>query len=409
MIDWARRSPLIMTPRRALAVSLAALAFALPLSIAGTNVALGFLTLALIWSLSAGDGDSRAALRYALRSPVFIALAAYVAWEAVSALGGVDPAASLRLWPKDLHKIWVFLAVWAALSEAGDGAVAPAMGAGLGVHALVGLVQGLTALLDRTGAVRAHGFVHPVTYGEILGLGLIAVASFLARPGRTPATPARRRGTAGLIALLSAVLVLNETRAVVLALAVAFAAACLVETRWRRRALAAALVVAGVFVLWEVMPTGNRNLRTLFSESPKTESHRSRLILWNIAWKAGLSHPVFGLGSGQYKTAFVAAHTETLDGQTVWSNAHNLYLHQFAERGLPGLIAILTALAAMTAGAWRAAKDRADAWALAAVAACAAFLVMNMTETAWQTEQVGTLFLFLWLLGAGPRRSREIL
>ncbi|MDE2142714.1 MAG: O-antigen ligase family protein [Elusimicrobia bacterium] len=398
-----------MTPRRALAVSLAALAFALPLSIAGTNIALGILTLALLWSLSADDGGSCAALRAALRSPVFAALAAYAAWEAISALGGVDPAASLGLWPKDLHKIWVFLAVWAALAEAGDGLVAPAMGAGLGLHALVGLVQGLTALFDRTGAVRAHGFVHPVTYGEILGLGLIAAASFLARPGRALGTPVQRRSAFAFIALMSVALILNETRAVALALAAAFAAVCLIEARWRRRALAAALVVVGVFVLWEVMPTGGRNLRTLFADTPQTESHRSRLILWDIAWNAGLEHPVFGLGSGQYKTAFIAAHTEPLDGQTVWSNAHNLYLHQLAERGFPGLIAILAVLGAMAAGAWRAAKDRADAWALAAWAASAAFFLMNMTETAWQTEQVGTLFLFLWLLGAGPRRSREIL
>ncbi len=391
-------------------MSLAALAFALPLSIGGTNVALALLTAALLWALAAGGEKTRDALRTALRSPAFLALAVYAGWEAISALGGVDPAASLRLWPKDLHRLWTFLAVWTALSEAGDELIAPAFGAGLGLHALAGLQQGLGALLGRDDAVRAHGFVHPVTYGEILGLGLIAVAAFLARPGRTLQTRPRRLATAALAALTGAALMLNETRAVILALAAAYAAVCLIEKRWRRRAMIAALVIVGVFIFWEVMPTGGRNLRTLFSADPHTSSHRSRLILWDIAWKTGLENPLFGVGSGQYKTAFVKRYDGgVLDGQTVWSNAHNLYLHQFAERGLPGLLAILAVLITLTVGAWRAAKTRSDAWALAAWAACASFYLMNLTETAWQTEQVGTLFLFVWLLGAGPRPTREIL
>ena len=97
------------------------------------------------------------------------------------------------------------------------------------------------------------------------------------------------------------------------------------------------------------------------------------------------------------------------DALIAWGNAHNVYLHQLAERGFLGLILLLAALWLMLLGAWRAEQARRDAWTLWAAAATAAFLVMNLTEVAWQTEQVFTLFIFVWLLGAGPRPAREIL
>lgn len=394
-----------MTPRRALSYCLAALAFALPLSIAGANAALAALTLVLIWLFASDRRAALSSLGATARSPVFSALAAYAAWSLIASLAGLDPAASLRLWPKDLHKLWVFLAIGAALLAADSVPVAGPLAAGFGLHALAGIVQAAGAWIGGAKQIRAHGFLHPVSYAEVLGLGLIGAAAYLARPGAAP----RRRAAAVLIALLAAALVASQTRAVLVALAAAYATACVLEARWRRHALAAILILGAVAAIWEVMPTGGRNIRGLFSRNDETSSQRSRLILWDVAMSAARERPLTGVGPGRYREAFAEHHPETLDGETTWGNAHNLYLHQLAERGAPGLLLLLWALAAFMISARRADAQRRDAWSLGAATATAGFLVMNLTETAWQTEQVATLFLFVWLLGAGPRPAREIL
>lgn len=397
-----------MTPRRALSYCLSALAFALPLSIAATNATLAALTLAWIWFLASDRRAALASLSETARSPVFLALSAYAAWSLIASLVGLDPVASLRLWPKDLHKLWVFLAIGASLLAADSVPVAGPLAASFGLQATIGIFQAIRAWIGGAEQIRAHGFLHPVSYAEVLGLGLIGAAAYLARPGTTP----RRRAASVLIvliALLAVALVASQTRAVLVALAAAYAAACMLETRWRRHALAAILILGAVAAIWEVMPTGGRNFRNLFSHSGASSSQRSRLILWDVAMSAARERPLTGVGPGRYRDAFAKYHPEPLDGETTWGNAHNLYLHQLAERGVPGLILLLSTLAAFLLGAWRAEGARRDAWALGAATATAAFLVMNLTEVAWQTEQVATLFLFLWLLGAGPRPAREIL
>jgi len=393
-----------MTPRRALSYCLAALGLSLPLSIAAANVSLAALTLAFFWLLASERRAALDSLREAARSPIFLALAAYAGWALISSAAGLEPAASLRLWPKDLHKLWAFLAIGAALALADRVRVAGPLAAGFGLHAAVGVYQALRLWAAGADQIRARGFLHPVSYAEVLGLGLIGAAAYLARPGEAP----RRRAAVGLIVVLAGGLIASQTRAVLAALAAAYAAAFILDARWRRHALAALLILAAVVGVWEVMPTGGRNIRGLFA-SADASSQRSRFILWDVAVKAATERPATGVGPGRYRDAFAAHHPEPLDGERGWGNAHNLYLHQLAERGAPGLLILLALLVAFALAAARSERERRDSWSLGAAAATAAFLVMNLTETAWQTEQVATLFLFLWLLGAGPRPAREIL
>lgn len=397
-----------MNPRRALSYGLAALAFCVPLSIAGTNLSLAALTAALLWALADRDdrGAALGALADAAGSPVFLALAVYAAWGLVSSLAGLDPAASLRLFPKDAHKLWTFLTVWTALSLAESAPVAASFATGLGLHAALGTGQAALQWMSGEERVRAHGFMHPVSYAEILGLGLLGAAAYLAR---SEGPPPRRRAAAVALSLTAAGIVLSQTRAVLFALAGAFAAACLLEPRWRRHSLKAILALFFVVGFWEVMPTSGRNIRTLLSTNPETSPHRSRLVLWDVALSIAADRPWTGAGPGHYRRSFETYHPERLDGEGTWGNAHNLYFHQLAERGIPGLLILLGSLAAFAAGAWKADRARRGAASLWAATATAALLVMNLTEVAWQTEQVATLFLFAWLLGAGPLRSREIL
>ncbi len=399
-----------MTPRRALSLCLAALAFALPLSIAGTNIALAATSACLLWCLASASARTvaAAALAREARGPVFLALAAYAAWSLLSSSFGYDPAAGFRLFPKDAHKLWAFITIAVALAASERVFVAAPFAAGLAAHASYGIVQAIQQWIGGDYRVRAQGFLHPVSYGEVLGMGLIGVVAWFARP-REGAPPRERSAAAALAALTAAALVLSQTRAVLLSLGAAFGAACLIETRWRRHVWAALLFTAVVVAFWEVMPTGGRNLRNLLSQSAGTSAHRTRLVLWDVALRAFAERPLAGVGPGQYRQAFERLHPQRLDGVRSWGDAHNAYFHQLAERGALGVLFLVAALAALTRGAWRAEAARRDAWSVWAVGATAAFLVMNLTENAWQTEQVATLFFFIWLLGTGTRPAREIL
>ncbi len=389
-----------MNPRAALEWSLAAAAFAAPLSIAGTNAALGLLTVCAAWAWRR-DAALRAGASAAVRDPAFKLLAACAAWALASSLAGVDSAASLRAWPKELHKLWTFVALGAVLAACRREKALGALAAGLAASALVGVLQTTCLSGEEAGFVRARGFVHPVVYGEIAGLGLLGVASYLAFGGLSERT---RKAAAAVAALLAAALLLNQTRAVLLALAAAVPAAALEAPRLRRLLLAVALSSVAVLAVWEVMPTGGRNLRTLIQGGPEGAGHRARLVLWTGAWDIARERPATGVGPGGFRRAFERRRLEsTLDGERVWGSAHNLYLHQLAERGVPGLLLLLALFAAFYAGARRAWRERRDAPALWALAAVAAFAVMNLTETAWQTEQAATFFLLCWLWGAGPR------
>lgn len=400
-----------MTPRRALSLGLAALAFALPLSIAGTNAALAALSACLLWALAspATRVSTAAALAGAARSPVFLALAACAAWGLISSLVGYDPASSLRQFPKDAHKLWAFLAIAAAIAASErDAAVAP-FAAALAAHAAFGLAQAVQQWAAGAIRVRAQGFLHPVSFGEVLGLGLIGAAAWLAR-SPADANGRKRAAATALAALTSTALVLSQTRAVLLSLGAAYGMACVIEARWRRHAWTALLVLAAVVAFWEVMPTGGRNLSNLLSHKDASSAHRTRLVLWDVALGVFSERPVAGVGPGQYRAAFERHHPQRLDGVRSWGDAHNVFLHQLAERGAVGVLLLLAAFAAFAHGAWRAEAGRPSAWSLWAIAATASFLIMNITEIAWQTEQVATLFIFIWLLGTSRLRpAREIL
>lgn len=395
-----------MTPQRALDWSLAALAFAAPLSVAGMNASLCLLSAAVLWAWRDPEAGPhvRQALAEAAFSPVLALLGASALWFLVSSFAADEPARSLRLVPKELHKLWVFFALMGALGAARRGPALRASALGLGAHALIGIAGVAAAAWAHGGPIRARGFVHPVSYGNILGLAIVFAACALTRPSSAP----ERRAAGALAALIGLALVLNQTRAVLVAAIAAAAAAALAAPVLRRRIIGALLILGAVGTLWEFMPTGGRNLRTLFSGGEAGAGHRSRLVLWRTAAEMTLGDPWTGVGPGNFRSSFERRHPAPLDAERSWGSAHNLFLHQSAERGAVGLLLLLGLFGTLAASAWRASRQRPAA-GLAAFAATAAFFVMNLTETAWQTEQVATFFLLVWTWGAGPRRAGEVL
>lgn len=386
-------------------LALVLLGAALPLSIAASNAALGLTTLGLLLALAepASRAAAAARLRGAALSPLAAAAAVYAGASLVSGLCGLAPAKSLAIWPKDLHKIWVVLLLGAVASARRRDRFARGLAAGACAAAVAGVAQTLAAvaalLRAQTGFdkdiarsfLRAHGFIHPVSYGEALGLAflglLIAGERFL---------PRRERWIA--VAVTGIALLCNQTRTVLVALIAGLALAAVVEDRWRRPFLASLVAGAAALGGWEFMQKG-RSIADLVSRGLESQQ-AARLTLWRVGLQIFRDHPWTGVGPGQYRTAFSSYFAGSLDSEKNWGNAHNLVIHQAAERGLLGLAALGVVAAAIGSTAWRAFRSRRDAWTLWALTSALAFAVMNLTETAFQTEQIATLFLAIVVLAA---------
>lgn len=388
--------------------ALVAFGAALPLSLAATNASLALLSAGLLTALAdpAARADALGRLGRAARTPLFAALAAYAAASAVAGLGGIDRAHSFSLLPKDLHKLWVAAAFGAALDPRRRVLFLRALVAGAAAAALIGLAQtaamvsamalhhGSPTIVDLARAnLRGRGFMHPVSYGECLGLVFLGL---ILKDDAAFSLGLRRKAAA----LVGAAILCNQTRAVILALAAGVFAVAVVKPKWRKAALAGIVATAAVIVLWSALPTG-RSLADLLTFKG---SQSARLTLWSVAWRMFRDHPWTGVGPGNYRAAFPAYFAGILDGERAWGNAHDLWLHQAAERGLVGLAALGAVGLALARGVILGLRRTDDVWPLWALSALVAFTVMNLTETAFQTEQVATLFLALMLLpDAVPR------
>ncbi len=380
----------------------------LPVSIAATNMALALLTAVML--ARAGGGGAERALGSWRRTPAVWGILLYCLTGLAATWFGVDPAHSLRDNAKDLHKLWVLLLFVAAFSEDEVPDAWMALAAGFALIALVGLGQTALSLLRHQPGFplpRPHAFVHPVAYGEQLTLCLLGGISAFLRPPGLLRSPAARRLGAALMALTAGLLVFNQTRSSVFALTAGCAVIGVLEPSSRRRGAWMAAVLLAIAVAWELLPTGDRRslFRLMVDFNPR-DSQNARYVLWSVAWRIFRDHPLTGAGPANYSTLFTTYFQGALDNERVWGSAHSLYLHQLAERGLIGAAGLAAALGTLAAGAWRAARRDGGARSLWAVSALAAYLVMNLTEVAFQNELLTTLMLFIWAWGTTPLRER---
>lgn len=368
-------------------------AASLPLSVAGSNLgwALAAAGLALCAYQRTPVGWS--AWRGGLAWP----LAAYLAVAAVAAFGAPDLTGALELLQKDAHKLWVYVLLSAAFTVVPNKRPLGALAAGAAVAAAAGLAQWAAAL--PTGAIpRAHGWFHPVTFGEQMAVVLLGGLCLRVAGDRS-------RRTAVLTVLAGAALLLSNTRGALAAAGAGLVALGLAVPRLRRitaagtAALAVAVVAADL--AW---PNRSLILSLLGRGVPiETRGQLARLTLWRSGIEMGLERPWFGAGLGAYRS-LLASHVPpgtTFDGGALdFGNAHNLYIHHFAERGAAGLAAVLWLVAALVWTAFQRVRARGDASSLWGLAAAAAFAVMNLTEVALQVEVVWMLALFAWTAAA---------
>jgi O-antigen ligase len=387
-------------PLSPVAAALALCALVLPVSIAGSNMALALLALAL---LLRARRDGVRIVRAWRSEPALAALALYGGAGLLAAALSAAPAASLRDAVKDFHRLWSLGLFAAALALEPEAPLRPALGLSFGAMALCGLFQSAFARNGSYAIARAHGFVHPVVYGEMMALAVLGGACVLLRP--TP--KASRRVAVAFMALAFAALLLSQTRMALLAALAGFALMALLDPRARRWVLPAFTVVGAVVVAWQFLPVSHRTFGAIFAPYDPNNPQQARWILWDVAARMFRDHPLTGAGPGGYHRLFSAYHPGTVEGEVDWGSAHNLYLHQLAERGLAGGAALLVLCGVLLVRAGKAARAEVDARSLWAAGTVAAFLAMSMTETAFQNEQFSALLLLIWAWGTTSLRTPD--
>jgi O-antigen ligase len=116
----------------------------------------------------------------------------------------------------------------------------------------------------------------------------------------------------------------------------------------RIRLAAGACVVVGVTGVLSSSPLVRHRVELAISEMENAERSQNltsggvRVVMWNTAWQIISEHPVLGVGTAGFKTAYA----QKVEGRAGWQaeptgDPHNQYLKIWAEQGIFGLAAIL--------------------------------------------------------------------
>jgi O-antigen ligase len=94
----------------------------------------------------------------------------------------------------------------------------------------------------------------------------------------------------------------------------------------------AAVIIAIILI---TVPSFSHRISSIFS----LEQNVYRLNNWKISWNIFLEHPVVGVGSGMLPSYLEPFKEKGLIDFT--SHAHNMYIHELAENGVPGFILVI--------------------------------------------------------------------
>lgn len=372
-----------------------------PLSVAAGNIATALVVVAAAAALVARPETWRLLPRRLLW-----ALAAVLVWNAVScalAAGGDRQWFKLgEEWWMKLLAVTVPVLLLAARRRARD-VVTVVLASGV-VIAAYGILQHFTgwdlvrhkALLRTGGSPLAVGFTgHHLSFGGQL-MFLAAMAAGLAcagwRSGGDRTVSARWPATIAAGLLLVALL-WTYARSSLLAVAAALGVLVLMQTgRVRRLGLL-------VMVLGALAVAATPSLRGRMTEAFTDPKEVTRLNLWRSSAAGIAARPLVGWGPGNFDRMLDAY--EVPGYYEARGHAHNDYLMQAVNAGIPGLLLFLWLHGEIALLLWRARRRWGDPDGIMAGAlACQAAAAVGGMFQVFQTDDEPEMLLY-FLLGLG--------
>lgn len=350
-------------------------------------------------------------------TPMFIALAAFVASFAISTFVGVDPYHSF--WDNHermlglftiAHYFVYFVVIGGIFKTWSDWRQLFWMLLLAGsVVMFIGILQvGNPQLLLNQGSRIASTLGNPIYVGGYgLFLAFVSALLFIRERNWVWRVVAALLGFLALLAMIY-----SGTRGSALGFVAGAGVATLLyallakENPRARQGAGAALVivvflVAGLFAgrntdFVRQIPSVNRAVNTSFTDIKSS----ARWIAWDIAWKSFKERPVFGWGPNNFFYAFNAHYNpRSLDfgyGETWFDNAHNIIMNTLAVQGAAGLISYLALFGVGIAVLARA--RRATRQDVAFLAIGSGFLVAHLVQNVTVFENLTSYFYFMvWL------------
>jgi O-antigen ligase len=196
---------------------------------------------------------------------------------------------------------------------------------------------------------RASGsFSIPNSFAGFLLLLIPAVVGLAIRRGTT-ATVRVWWGWVAAVLLLGLGLTISRGAWLALALALTLWPLVFVRGGWRRRALLAAGVFAGVTLVIVGVVTRAPSVMARAAALVQDGGEVTRPHMWRGAWKLFLDAPAVGTGAGSYNELFEKYRPEGFRDLPLW--AHNEFLNTLSDYGAVGFLLFFGVIAGVT---WRA-------------------------------------------------------
>lgn len=287
----------------------------------------------------------------------------FLAWAAASMLWAEDAGSTLSDVQRYAPNVLLFLIVFTAVRERKHAIwVCASFVFGVAVIAVWGLVNPQPEAGNDLARLSGAG-VNPGQMAAVGVAGMILAVPFVLEWRRSPGVRLLAGGAA-VLALASVLLTLS--RGGLVALGVALLAAVLVGGRWRIATLILlVLVVAGVVGYFTTIATPQERARVT-----QADGGTGRTDIWAVGLRMFSAHPLRGVGAGNFQVTSIHYLVKPgalkrdefiIDEPKV---AHNIYLQEAAELGIPGFVMfmaiVLFSVACALRAAWRfrEAEDR---------------------------------------------------
>jgi O-antigen ligase len=312
------------------------------------------LLLFLSWIARATTEGRRFTARLVAQHPWLVVWSvALVAWSAISAAWAESPGDAVTTAYRYSLDLLLIPIVFSAVRERKQAhIVVAAFIIGAAGSTLYGVVHPVASTAGQAG--RLIGGIGDANEQASVLVAAIALSVGLAVTIRRSVGLTLAAMVGAVIALLG--LVSTESRGGLLSFGCVLLAGVAFGGRWRRSALL--LVVAGVVAVggYFVAIASTQAVQRVTSADTSGRSD-----LWTVGWRMFVAHPMLGVGAGNFPVSSIhylqrpGAITAAVYIVDVPKVAHNIYLEQLADLGVPGLVVLLGIFVTVMSAALKAA------------------------------------------------------
>lgn len=173
-------------------------------------------------------------------------------------------------------------------------------------------------------------------------------------------------------------------------------------TKRQVRALSLMLLMAGVLVF--LLSGANLAQRLMRTDSEEL-THRGRGAVYALVVRAIGDAPLLGTGYGSFRDVFPLYRDATIDGPRAWEQAHNTYLENALELGIPAAVALWGAVLGCARCCWLGVRLRRRNRLYPAVGVAATALVAAHSTVDFSLQIPAVSVTYAFILGIACAQS----